>query len=64
MFLEFIRNLPEKFRIIICEIQELPSKSPEIFMKNSERKISQRLQVGIEPAILSVEVKHANLYAL
>ena len=34
MFLEFISDLPEKFRNITCEILELPSKKPETFLKN------------------------------
>ena len=38
MFLELISNLPEKFRNITCEIQELPSKKSETFLKNSESK--------------------------
>ena len=36
MFLEFIGNHPEKFKNVICEIQELPSIKPETFLKNTE----------------------------
>ena len=36
IFLEFISNFNEKFRNITCEIQKLPSKKPETFLKSSE----------------------------
>ena len=38
MVLDFISNLPEKFRNIICEIQELPTKKPKMFQEYSESK--------------------------
>ena len=51
MFLEFISNFPEKFRIITCEIQEPPSKKPETFLKNSVRIKNQRPRMEIEPTM-------------
>ena len=36
MFLEFMSNLPKKFRNITCESPELPSKKIETFLKNSK----------------------------
>ena len=61
MFLEFISNLPEKFRDNTCEIQELPSKKPETFLKNSEsKKKSERPQVVFHPTVSPLAVEHAN----
>ena len=34
MLLEFIINLPDMLRNIICEIREIPSKKPGTFSKN------------------------------
>ena len=60
MFLEFISNLPYKFRNITCEIQELPSKKLETFLKNSESKKSERPRLVFDPMISRSAVERAN----
>ena len=62
MLLELIWNLPEKFRNITFKIQELTSKKPETFLKNSENEKSERPLVGFDPAISRSQVERANHY--
>ena len=65
MLLEFIGNLSEKFRNIACEIQELSSKTPGTFLKNSEEKQkSSRSQEGFDPSSLRFDVEHSNHYVM
>ena len=59
MFLEFVYNLPEKFRNITCKIQELPSKKPEMFLKNLEGKKNKRPRVVFYSMISYLEVQRA-----
>ena len=54
-------NLPEKFRSITCEIQELFSKKLETFLKIQKEKIkSNDHEWGFYPAISRLEVGRAN----
>ena len=61
MFLEFISNLPEKFRNISYEIQELPSEKPEMFLKNWESKKEENdRKWGLDPIISGMEGERSN----
>ena len=65
ILLEFISNLPEKFRNNTSKFLELPSIKPESLLKNSEsKKRSERPQVRFVPAVSRLEGKRVNHYTV
>ena len=64
MFLEFISNLSEKFRIFIYEIQEMLPKKSETFFNNSEKEKKKEPRMRSDPTSTLLEVELPNHYKL
>ena len=64
LFLDFISNQYEIFRNVPCEIQELPSKNSENFLKKIQSEKQRVTSSGFEPGIIRTIAKLAYLYKL